>query len=100
MPSEKRRDNRVDVVRRMQVRYVDDQGRERYEVVSVRDLSGSGCRAVLSFRCQPRTVVAVGLTPVLTGSATVRYQNSTPRGFVTGLEFLGGLAVPESLLHA
>lgn len=98
MPTEKRRNTRSAVGRRVQVAYTDDEGRERYEVVPVRDLSSSGCRLILAFRCQPRTVLSLSLSPVVRGSATVRYQNPSPRGFVTGLEFLGGLNLPPSLL--
>lgn len=98
MPTEKRRDARTAVGRRVQVAYTDDQGRERYEVVPARDLSESGCRLVLAFRCQPRTVLSVSLSAAVRGSATVRYQNPSPRGFVTGLEFLGGLHLPPTLL--
>jgi hypothetical protein len=80
------------------VAYTDDEGRERFEIVPVRDLSSSGCRVVLAFRCQPRTVLSISLSPAVRGSATVRYQNPSPRGFVTGLEFLGGLTLPPAML--
>ena len=73
---------------------MDEQGRERFEIAPARDLSASGCRILLQFKCRPRTVVALSLTPADAGSATVRYQNPTPRGYVTGLEFLGGLVLP------
>jgi PilZ domain len=98
VPTEKRRSARSVVGRRVQVAYTDDQGRERYEIVPVRDLSPSGCRLILAFRCQPRTILSLSLSPVARGSATVRYQNPSPRGFVTGLEFLGGLTIPPSIL--
>ena len=94
MFSEKRKVHRAEVSKKLQVTYVDEQGRERFEIVSAQDLSVSGCRIVLQFRCRPRTIVALSLTPANSGSATVRYQNATPRGYVTGLEFLGGLVFP------
>jgi hypothetical protein len=91
MPSEKRRGPRAEAARKLQVTYVDEQGRERVETVSAKDASKNGCQVVLQFRCQVRTVIALRLTPAVFGSATVRYQNPTPRGYVTGLEFLSGL---------
>ncbi|MBL8242384.1 MAG: PilZ domain-containing protein [Bryobacterales bacterium] len=93
MSSEKRRSPRAGVNKKLQVTYVDEQGRERFEVVPAQDVSKSGCRILLKYRCQPRTVVALSLTPANSGSATVRYQNPTPKGYITGLEFLGGLVL-------
>lgn len=78
----------------MQVSYVDDQGRDRYEIAPVRDVSPEGCRVLLQNRCGSRTVVKIQMTPALFGSASVRYQNPTPKGYSTGLEFLGGLRIP------
>jgi hypothetical protein len=95
MAAEKRSAPRADLAKKLQVTYVDEQGRERYEIVTAQDVSATGCRLVLQFRCRPRTVVGIALTPAKTGSATVRYQNATPRGYVTGLEFLGGLVLPH-----
>jgi len=94
MSSEKRKAQRAGFSKKLQVTYVDEQGSERFEIVSAQDLSASGCRILLKFRCRPRAIVALSLTPTNSGSATVRYQNATPRGFVTGLEFLGGLLLP------
>lgn len=94
MPSEKRASPRSGTAKKLQVNYVDDQGRDRFEIVPAQDISSTGCRIVLKFRCRPRTIVTLSLTPANSGSATIRYQNATPRGFVTGLEFLGGLALP------
>ncbi len=96
MPSEKRRAPRTGVVHKVQVTYVDEQGRDRFEIVKAEDVSKTGCRILLRHRCKPRTVVAIALTPANSGSATVRFQNPTPKGFVTGLEFLGGLTLPAS----
>lgn len=96
MPSDKRKAPREDAAKKLQVIYVDEQGRERFEMVRAQDISENGCRILLQFRCRPRTIVALSLTPANSGSATVRYQNATPRGFVTGLEFLGGLALPAA----
>lgn len=94
MPSEKRRAPRSGVAKRVQVTYVDDQGRDRFELAQAQDVSPTGCRVLLHFRCTARTLVSLSLTPAISGSATVRYQNPTPRGYVTGLEFLGGLQFP------
>jgi len=94
MSSEKRRNPRIDVAKKLQVSYVDEQGRDRFEIVPAQDVSESGCRVVLKFRCQVRTIIGISLTPARSGSATVRYQKPTPRGYVTGLEFLGGLVLP------
>lgn len=96
MPIEKRRSPRTNVAKKLQVTYVDEQGQERYEAVAAQDVSPTGCCVLLKFRCRPRTVVLLSLTAALSGSATIRYQNPTPRGFVTGLEFLGGLQLPAA----
>lgn len=93
MPSEKRRTPRIEFSKKIQVNYIDAEGRARFEIVPAQDVSAQGCRVVLKHRCQTRTVVALSVTPANSGSATVRYQNPTPRGFVTGLEFLGGLII-------
>jgi len=93
MSSEKRKSERASVAHKLQVTYVDEQGRDRFEIVTAQDISATGCRIVLKFKCRPRTVVALSITPANSGSATVRYQNATPRGYVTGLEFLGGLVL-------
>jgi hypothetical protein len=93
MSSEKRKAARASFAKKLQVTYVDEQGRERFEIVSAQDVSETGCRILLQFKCRPRTIVALNLTPANSGSATVRYQNATPRGYVTGLEFLGGLVL-------
>ena len=93
MAAEKRKATRTEIAKKLQVTYVDEQGRERFEIVEAKDLSSSGCRIVLRFKCQARAVVAISLTPAKSGSATVRYQNTTPRGYLTGLEFLGGLSL-------
>ena len=93
MSSEKRKAARVTSAKKLQVTYVDEQGRDRFEIVSAQDVSKTGCRILLQFKCRPRTIVALSLTPANSGSATVRYQNPTPRGYVTGLEFLGGLVL-------
>lgn len=94
MPSEKRQASRLPVLKQVQVNYVDEQGRDRFEIVQIHDVSSSGCRLLLHFRCCPRTLIALRLSPAHSGSATIRYQNPTPRGYATGLEFLGGLRLP------
>ena len=94
MSHEKRMAPPADVANKLQVTYVDEQGRDGFEIVAVEDLSPSGCRIVLQFKCRARTIVALCLTPANSGSATVRYQNPAPRGYVTGLEFLGRLVLP------
>lgn len=94
MPSEKRRNSRTSAMKRVQVSYVDQEGRDRFEVVPAHDFSSSGCRLTLQFRSPVRTIVSVRLSPAVSGSATIRYQNPTPRGYVTGLEFLGGFRPP------
>ena len=96
MSPEKRKTQRAEVSKKLQVTYADEQGQERFEIVSAQDLSASGCRILLKFRCRARTIVALSFTPANSGSATVRYQNATPRGYVTGLEFLGGLVLPTA----
>ena len=100
MSPEKRKVPRAEVSKKLQVTYVDEQGCQRFEIVSAQDLSASGCRILLKFRCRARSIVALSLTPANSGSATVRYQNATLRGYVTGLEFLGGLVLPPAIpLH-
>lgn len=94
MPTEKRNASRLSVLKQVQVNYVDDQGRDRFEIVPIQDVSASGCRLLLHFRCAPRTLIALRLSPAHSGSATIRYQKPTPRGYTTGLEFLGGLRLP------
>ncbi|MFN0105386.1 MAG: hypothetical protein ACKV2U_25275 [Bryobacteraceae bacterium] len=91
MASEKRRASRAGAVDKVRISYVDDQGRQHFEMVAAQDISARGCQVVLKFRCPVRTVVALNLSPANSGNASVRYQNPTPRGYVTGLEFLGGL---------
>jgi len=95
MPTEKRRAPRARVTKKAQVTYVDDQGRDRFEVITAQDVSTTGCRVLLTFRCQPRTVVTINFSGGNSGSASVRYQNPTPRGYSTGLEFLGGMRLPS-----
>ena len=90
---EKRRSQRSNLVKKVQVTYTDEQGNSRFEFVQAQDISRSGCRVTLHFRCKLRSLVAVQLTPAQSGSATIRYQNPTPRGYVTGLEFLGGMEI-------
>ena len=94
MPTEKRQSSRFSVLKRVQVTYVDEEGRDRFEIAPMYDVSVSGCRIMLHFRCPVRTLIRLWLSPVHSGSATIRYQNPTPRGFSTGLEFLGGLRLP------
>jgi hypothetical protein len=94
MPTEKRQGSRVNVLKRVQVSYVDQEGRDRFEIVQLHDVSASGCRILLHFRCPHRALVSLRLSPAHSGSATIRYQNPTPRGYTTGLEFLGGLRLP------
>ena len=94
MPREKRRSARLSVLKQVQLSYVDEEGRDRFEITQIHDVSTTGCRVLLHHRCAPRTVIALRLSPTISGSATVRYQNPTPRGFSTGLEFLGGLCLP------
>ncbi|HEU0121242.1 MAG TPA: hypothetical protein VFQ91_12005 [Bryobacteraceae bacterium] len=96
MPTEKRRTTRTAVTQKMQVSYVDEQGRERYELAPALDISAEGCQVLLQYRCIARTVVQIQVTPAVNGSASVRYQRPTPRGYSTGLEFLGGMRVPPA----
>ena len=98
MPTEKRRSPRISANRKVQVTYVDDQGLERFEIVNAQDFSPVGCRLILHFRCRPRTVISIALSPLLSGSASIRFQNPSPRGYITGLEFLGGFRLPEPSL--
>jgi hypothetical protein len=100
MSSEKRKAARASSAKKLQVTYVDEQGRDRFEIVLAQDVSETGCRILLQFKCRPRTIVALSLTPANSGSATVRYQNPTPRGYVTGLEFLGGLALKAAAVES
>jgi hypothetical protein len=69
---EKRRSSPANVSKKVQVTDVDDIGRDRFEIVSVQHISPTGCRILLHFRCRPQTVA-------------------------TGLEFLGGLRLPDTL---
>jgi hypothetical protein len=98
MSADKRRAPRFGVVMRVQITYQDDQGRDRFEMAQAHDVSATGCRITLQFRCQSRAVVALSLVPANSGSATIRYQNATPRGYVTGLAFLGGIKIAPSRL--
>ena len=94
MPKEKRHASRLNVLKQVQVSYVDEEGRDRFEIVQIHDVSPTGCRLLPHFRCRPRTLISLRLSPVHSGSATIRYQNPTPRGYATGIEFLGGLRLP------
>lgn len=96
MPSEKRQGSRLNVLKRVQVSYVDHEGRDRFEIVQLHNVSASGCRILLHFRCPLRALISLRLSPAQSGSATIRYQNPTPLGYATGLEFLGGLRIPLS----
>ena len=94
MPREKRGSPRKSVLKQVQVSYVDEQGRDRFEITQILDVSATGCRVLLHNRCATRTLLSLRISPTISGSATVRYQNSTPRGYSTGLEFIGGLRLP------
>jgi hypothetical protein len=94
MPREKRRSARLSVLKQVQLSYVDEEGRDRFEITQLTDVSAAGCRVLLHHRCAARTLISLRLSPSISGSATVRYQNPTPRGYTTGLEFLGGLRLP------
>jgi hypothetical protein len=99
MTADKRRAPRFGTNKRVQITYIDAQGQNRFETVPAHDISATGCRLTLQFRCQSRAVVAFSLGPARSGSATIRYQTPTPRGYMTGLEFLGGMRiVPATLL--
>jgi hypothetical protein len=99
MPTEKRRNARRPATLRFQIRYTDVNEVERFETVSARDVSGSGCKLILRAAAHPRSVAYLTAPPSIKTSATVRYQTPSARGFETGLEFTGGflLAVVESL---
>ena len=100
MSANKRQAPRFGVAKRVQITYMDEQGRDRFEIVPAHDMSATGCRLTLQYRCPTRSVVALSLGPAKSGSATVRYQNSTPRGYMTGLEFLGGMKIAPPVLPA
>ena len=53
MSSEKRKAARASSARKLQVTYVDEQGRDRFEIVSAQDISETGCRILLRFKCRP-----------------------------------------------
>ncbi|MBM3785548.1 MAG: hypothetical protein FJW30_14375 [Acidobacteria bacterium] len=90
MGTEKRHSERRSSNLRLQVNYTDAYGNARFEFARARDLSETGCQVTLQFPIPPRTLVALAAPPRLHVSATTRYQRPTAKGYVTGLEFVGG----------
>lgn len=100
MATEKRRNTRRAAAVRFNVHYTDVNGVDRYEIVSARDLSPSGCKLLLRCASAPRSLAYLSLPPSIKTSATVRYQNATARGYETGLEFTGGFVLDTAALAA
>lgn len=90
MPTEKRTGARTPWSGKLEVNYVDAEGQRRFEIVEARDVSPGGCKILLQARCPARTVVQLRAASGTAGNGSVRYQRQTPRGYVTGIELLGG----------
>lgn len=93
MPTEKRRNTRRAAALRFQVRYTDVNGVDRYETASANDVSPSGCKLLLRCAAQLRSLAYLSSPPSIKTSASIRYQNPSARGYVTGLEFAGGFVL-------
>lgn len=98
MPTEKRRTPRRPATLRFQIHYTDCTGVERHETVNASDISPSGCRLLLRCAARPRSLAYLSAPPAVHTSATVRYQNPSARGYVTGLEFTGGFVLDTAAI--
>lgn len=94
MPSEKRRHGRAASPGIIAVSYADLSGVVRYVRAEILDLSSSGCKLVLPHKLSVRGLIKIDQKPNLIGMASVRFQRQIGKGYVTGLEFVGGLRGP------
>lgn len=76
--------------------YIDKLGRSRVQKSRVLDISRLGMSVSMPDRLDLRTFVHISCPALkLTGSASVRRQLQQGAGYITGLEFVGGLFFSE-----
>jgi hypothetical protein len=95
MPSEKRRKFRAASPGTISVAYTDSFWVLRRLRAEMLDISTDGCKVLIPHRLTLREFVKIEEKAPLVGMASIRFQKQTARGFLTGLEFVGGCRGPE-----
>ena len=90
--TQKRWHNRIAKPEMAQLSYIDKLGRGRAQQSRILDISRLGMSVSMPDRLDLRTFVHINCPALkLNGSASVRRQLQRGAGYITGLEFVGGL---------
>jgi hypothetical protein len=95
-----RRHERVECDTKGRAMWVDQDGRDKWAIVRIYDLSESGLRMELPERLEARTLIRfISDDMKIQGQATVRFCRHSGAKYIIGAEFVGGTAWKAGPAH-